>query len=74
MKLIVTYSVDLGREQLQGEVLAFDCNHCPEDAHRDVQLVDHFVGEVPEADLKAVLVEVLDQEAAKDAILLNNKL
>ena len=67
---IVTYSVDLGREQLQAEVLAFDCNHCPEDAHRDVQLVDHFVVEVLE-DLKAVLGEVLDQEAVKNAILFN---
>ena len=68
---IVTYSVDLGREQLQAEVLAFDCNHFPEDAHRDVQLVDHFVVEVPE-DLKAVLVEALDQEAANNSILLHN--
>ena len=61
----------MGREQLQAEVLAFDCNHFPEDAHRDVQLVDHFVVEVPE-DLKAVLVEALDQEAANNSILLHN--
>ena len=68
--LFVTYSVDLGREQLQAEALVFDCNHYPEDAHRDVQLVDHFVVEVLE-DLKAVLGEVLDQEAVKNAILFN---
>ena len=68
--IFVTYSVDLGRGQLQAAVLAFDCNHCPEDAHRDAQLVDHFVVEVLE-DLKAVLGEVLDQEAVKNAILFN---
>ena len=68
--LFVTYSVDLGREQLQAEALVFDCNHYPEDAHRDAQLVDHFVVEVLE-DLKAVLGEVLDQEAVKNAILFN---
>lgn len=59
---VLRVSVDLGREQLQAEALVFDCNHYPEDAHRDAQLVDHFVVEVLE-DLKAVLGEVLDQEA-----------